>query len=293
MKDEQKSGKTPFVIITGLSGSGKGTVLNAFEDMGYFCVDNLPLDFVSKFAEFTQGVGTKTRPAAIVIDVREGSELARFPRVYQKVRKSDLAVNLIYLEASDDALIRRYSETRRPHPLTRDKPIGQALREERRRLRPIKKLADNVIDTSQFNVHELRRYIVDKFHQKASSSPLLISIVSFGFKYGIPLESDLMFDVRFLPNPNFVRRLKSKTGQDAEVIEYIKSFPQSSELIRRLADLLFFLIPNYIIEGKSYLTISIGCTGGRHRSVMIANELNDVLTSRALNTKVSHRDITH
>ena len=293
MKEESESDKTPFVIITGLSGSGKGTVLNAFEDMGYFCVDNLPLDFVSKFAEFSQGVGTKTRPAAIVIDVREGGELFRFPKVFQKLKKSELQVTLIFLEASDDALIRRYSETRRPHPLTRDKPIGLALREERRRLRPIKKLADTVIDTSQFNVHELRRFIGDKFHRKASDLPLLISLISFGFKYGIPLESDLVFDVRFLPNPNFVRRLKRKTGQDKEVIDYIRSFSQSIELIRRLSDLLLFLIPNYIIEGKSYLTISVGCTGGKHRSVMIANALNEMLSSRGLKSKVSHRDITH
>jgi UPF0042 nucleotide-binding protein len=261
--------------------------------MGYFCVDNLPLDFVSKFAEFSQGVGTKTRPAAIVIDVREGMELRRFPKVFQKLKKSELQVTLIYLEASDDALIRRYSETRRPHPLTHDKPIGLALREERKRLRPIKRLADTVIDTTQFNVHELRRFVADKFQRKTSASPLLISLISFGFKYGLPLESDLVFDVRFLPNPNFVRRLKSKTGQDEEVIGYIKSFSQSTELIRRLSDLLFFLIPNYIIEGKSYLTISVGCTGGKHRSVMIANELNGLLSSRGLKTKVNHRDITH
>ena len=223
----------------------------------------------------------------------KGRNSSDFQKCFSKLKKSELQVTLIFLEASNDSLIRRYSETRRPHPLTHDKPIGIALREERRRLRPIKKLADTVIDTSQFNVHELRRFIADKFHQKTSASPLLISLISFGFKYGIPLESDLMFDVRFLPNPNFVRRLKSKTGQDKEVIDYIKSFSQSIELIRRLSELLLFLIPNYIIEGKSYLTISVGCTGGKHRSVMIANELNGMLSSRGLKTKVSHRDITH
>jgi RNase adapter protein RapZ len=293
MNNESELDKTPFVVITGLSGSGKGTVLKAFEDLGYFCVDNLPLDFVLKFAEFSQGVGTKTRPAAIVIDVREGGELSRFPKVFQKLKKSDLQVTLIFLDASDEALIRRYSETRRPHPLTHDRPIGLALQEERKRLGPIRKLADSVIDTTQFNVHELRRYVAEKFHQKTAASPLLISLTSFGFKYGIPLESDLIFDVRFLPNPNFVRSLKSKTGEDEEVIAYIRSFSQSSELIRRLSDLLFFLIPNYIIEGKSYLTISVGCTGGKHRSVMIANELNGLLASRGFKTKVNHRDISH
>jgi UPF0042 nucleotide-binding protein len=282
--------KTPFIIITGLSGSGKGTVLKVFEDMGYFCVDNLPVELVLKFAELSAGAGSQRKRAAIVIDVREGAGLPKFPAVFRKLKKSGLAVTLIYIEASEDSLIRRYSETRRPHPLTHDRPIAVALDEERRRLEPIKKLADTVIDTTQFNVHELRRYIEDKFQEK-SSAPLLISLISFGFKNGVPVESDLVFDVRFLPNPNFVRSLKEKTGQDPNVIAYMKSFSQTSELMKRLADLLLFLVPNYVIEGKSYLTISVGCTGGRHRSVMIADELNSLLSSHGYKTKVNHRDI--
>ncbi len=279
--------KTPFVIITGLSGSGKGTVLKAFEDLGYFCVDNLPVELVLKFAELSQG----RKGAAIVVDVREGAELSKFPGVFRKLKKSGLAVTLIYIEASQDSVIRRYSETRRPHPLTQDRPISVALDEERKRLAPIKKLADALIDTTQFNVHELRRYVSDKFHEQKSAAPLLISLISFGFKNGVPLESDLVFDVRFLPNPNFVRSLKDKTGRDPEVATYVKSFAQTSELMKRLSDLLLFLVPNYVIEGKSYLTISVGCTGGQHRSVMIAEELNALLSSRGYKTKVNHRDI--
>ncbi|MCI0624743.1 MAG: RNase adapter RapZ [Acidobacteria bacterium] len=291
MKSHSQSDKTPFVIITGLSGSGKGTVLKAFEDMGYFCVDNLPVELVVKFAELSSGAGSQPKKAAIVIDVREGAELSKFPAVYRKLKKSGLAVTLIYLEASEDSLIRRYSETRRPHPLTQDRPIAVALDEERRRLEPIQRLADTHIDTTQFNVHELRRYIADKFHEQKSSVPLLISLISFGFKNGVPLESDLVFDVRFLPNPNFVKSLKDKSGLDSEVVEYVKSFSQTSELLKRLSDLLLFLVPNYVIEGKSYLTISVGCTGGQHRSVMITQELNTLLSSRGYKTKVNHRDM--
>jgi UPF0042 nucleotide-binding protein len=211
--------------------------------------------------------------------------------VFRDLKGSVREVTLIYLDASDDSLIRRYSETRRPHPLTHDKPIAVALGEERRRLAPIKELADILIDTSQFNVHELRRYISDRFQQEKSSVPLLISLMSFGFKNGLPPESDLVFDVRFLPNPNFVHSLKEKTGEDGAVVAYVKSFPQTAQLLKHLSGLILFLIPNYVIEGKSYLTISVGCTGGKHRSVMIANELDTLLSAHGYKTKVSHRDI--
>ena len=285
------SEKPPFVIITGLSGSGKGTVLKAFEDIGYFCVDNLPVDLILKFAELTSRAGADIKRAAIVVDVREGAEFSKFPKVYRQLKKSCLGVRLVYLEASDDALIRRYSETRRPHPLTHDRPIGVALREERERLASIQKLADTVIDTTRFNVHELRRYIADKFLTESLSKPLLISIISFGFKFGIPMEADLVFDVRFLPNPNFVKTFKDRTGQDKEVVAYIKSFSQSQEFLKRLSDLLLFLVPNYIIEGKSYLSIAVGCTGGRHRSVMIANEIYRLMASCGYKAKVFHREL--
>jgi RNase adapter protein RapZ len=292
MKEIAKGSKNPpFVIITGLSGSGKGTVLKAFEDIGYFCVDNLPLELILKFAELCNRAGAQIDRAALVIDVREGSELEKFPKVFEQLKNYELAVNLVYLEASDASLIRRYSETRRPHPLTRDRPIAKALTEERKRLAPIKRLADTVIDTTKFNVHELRRYVADKFQEQRSSAPLLISLISFGFKHGVPVESDLVFDVRFLPNPNFIKTLREKTGQCGEVVAYMKSFTQTGEFLKRVLDLLLFLIPNYIIEGKSYLTISVGCTGGRHRSVMIADSINEVLFSHGYKTKVLHRDI--
>lgn len=287
----KRSRRVPFVIITGLSGSGKGTVLKAFEDMGYFCVDNLPVDLILKFAELCSRAGADIKRAAIVVDVREGAEFSKFPGVYRNLKKSGLGVNLVYLEASDEALIRRYSETRRPHPLTQDRPIGVALREERERLAPIQQLADTVIDTTRFNVHELRRFIADKFHTESFGKPLLISIISFGFKFGIPLEADLVFDVRFLANPNFVKTLRDRTGQDKEVVAYIKSFPQTHEFLKRLSDLLLFLVPNYMIEGKSYLSIAVGCTGGRHRSVMIGNEIYKLMVSSGYKAKLLHREL--
>lgn len=281
---------SPFVIITGLSGSGKGTVLKVFEDMGYFCVDNLPLDLVLKFAELCERARAQIKRAAIVIDVREGSELTRFPKLYQTLKTHALTVTLIYLQATKNSLIRRYSETRRPHPLKFNQSIADSLKEERKRLTPIKKLADQIIDTSKFNVHELKRHVIDKFQTKESPA-LLISLVSFGFKHGIPPESDLVFDVRFLPNPNYVRNLKNKTGNDPAVVTYIASFKQTLEFLNHLGNLLLFLIPKYIIEGRSYLTIAIGCTGGQHRSVMLANRINNLLTSNNFNTKMTHRDL--
>ncbi len=286
-----ESGSIPFVIITGLSGAGKGTVLKVFEDMGYFCVDNLPLELIPKFAELCNQARAQIERAAIGIDVREGAELAKFPELFESLKKKPLAITLVYLEATRSSLIRRYSETRRPHPLKASTPIADALAEERRRLAPLKKLADQVIDTSKFNVHELRRFVIDKFQAKGSTA-LLISLVSFGFKHGIPSEADLVVDVRFLPNPNFVRHLKDKNGNDPTVVSYIQSFDLTRQFLRRLEDLLLFLIPNYAIEGKSYLTIAIGCTGGQHRSVMIANQISGLLDLKGFTSKVLHRDLS-
>lgn len=281
---------SPFVIITGLSGSGKGTVLKVFEDMGYFCVDNLPLELIPKFSELCNQARAQIKQAAIVVDIREGAELAKFPKFFETLKNNSPAITLVYLEAARSVVIRRYSETRRPHPLKANKSIVDALVEEQRRLAPIKKLADQVIDTTKFNVHELRRYVMDRFQVKGPSA-LLISFVSFGFKHGIPAESDLVFDVRFLPNPNFVQRLKKKTGNDPTVITYLQSFSQTHQFFSRLEDLILFLVPNYIIEGKSYLTIAIGCTGGQHRSVMIANWMSTILASKGFTAKVIHRDL--
>lgn len=287
-----QAGSSPFVIITGLSGSGKGTVLKVFEDMGYFCVDNLPLELLLKFAELCNQARAQIKRAAIVIDVREGAELTRFPKLFETLKKTPLSITFVYLEASRSSLIRRYSETRRPHPLKANKSIADALAEERRHLAPLKKLADQVIDTSQFNVHELRRFVINKFQAKGSTA-LLISLVSFGFKHGIPTEADLVFDVRFLPNPNFVRHLKHKTGNDSAVAAYVQSFDQTRQFLQRLEDLLLFLVPNYATEGKSYLTIAFGCTGGQHRSVVIANRISGLLELEGFTTKVLHRDLSH
>ncbi|MCH2695123.1 MAG: RNase adapter RapZ [Acidobacteriia bacterium] len=281
---------SPFVIITGLSGSGKGTVLKVFEDLGYFCVDNLPLELVPKFVELCERARAQIKQAAIVIDVREGSELTKFPKLYQTLKKNTLTVTLIYLQATKDSLIRRYSETRRPHPLKLNQSIAEALEEEQQRLIPIKKLADQIIDTTKFNVHELKRHVIDKFQTKKSPA-LLISLVSFGFKHGIPTESDLVFDVRFLPNPNYIRNLKHKNGNDPEVVTYIEGFKQTLDFLGYLENFLLFLIPQYIGEGRSYLTIAIGCTGGQHRSVMLTNRIKYLLTSHDFNTKMTHRDL--
>ncbi len=258
--------------------------------MGYFCVDNLPLELVLEFADLCNPAKSQIKRAAIVIDVRKGAELAKFPKLLETLKKKSLAITLIYLDATRRSLIRRYSETRRPHPLKAGKPIADALTEERRRLTLLKKLADQVIDTTRFNVHELRRFVIDKFQAKDSPA-LLISLVSFGFKHSIPTEADLVFDVRFLPNPNFVHHLKHKTGNDPTVAAYIQSFDQTQQFLRRLEDLLLFLVPNYATEGKSYLTIAFGCTGGQHRSVMIANFISGLLDLKGFTTKVLHRDL--
>jgi UPF0042 nucleotide-binding protein len=280
-----------LVIITGMSGSGKGSVLRALEDQGYYAVDNLPVDLIPKFAELV-GDSASTRRAAIVVDVREGSGLARFPAIFRKIR-SGLNVQLIFLEADDEALIRRFSETRRPHPLsTGDQPIGESIRKEREMLAPIQGLADLSISTSKFNVHELRDFIKQKFSGEGETSKILIYITSFGFRHGLPPDCDLVFDVRFLPNPNYIPKFKKLTGRNPAVAKYIRSFPQTGEFIGRITDLLVYLLPHYIREGKSYLTIGFGCTGGHHRSVMIADQIRKNLAGAGYQARVSHRDAT-
>jgi UPF0042 nucleotide-binding protein len=283
--------KTPseLVIITGMSGSGKGSVLRALEDQGYYSVDNLPVDLIPKFGELV-GDSASTRLAAIVVDVREGAGLARFPAIYRKLRNS-LNVRLIFLEADDEALIRRFSETRRPHPLcTGDRSIGESIRKERETLAPIRSLAEISIDTSKFNVHELRDFIRQKFSSAGDRSKILIYITSFGFRHGLPPDCDLVFDVRFLPNPNYIPKFKKLTGRNPAVARYIRSFPQTGEFIDRITDLLVYLLPHYIREGKSYLTIGFGCTGGHHRSVMIADQIRKNLAAKGYQARVSHRD---
>ncbi len=278
-----------MVILTGLSGSGKSTVLRAFEDMGFYCVDNLPVELIPIFAELHQAGEPEFNRAALLVDAREGLQLQKLPGLLKHLRK-DHAISLVFIEANDDALLRRYSETRRPHPLGKDISVRESLQYERDLMAPIRKLADVVIDSTQFNVHELRSFINRRF-KSVDRSPMLISVVSFGYKYGVPIDADLIFDVRFLPNPHFVPGLKKFTGRDAKVRRFIRSFPQTGEFLRRMESLLAYLMPHYIAEGKSYLTIAFGCTGGKHRSVMLAEEIKKALEKRKYSSKVIHRDI--
>src|SRR3954453_17095187 len=265
---EQKPGPQ-VVIITGLSGSGKGTVLKAFEDLGFFAVDNLPIELIPKFAELTEESRTIQR-AALVIDIREGEALRSFPEIFRNL-KTKLNVQLLFMEAADESLVRRYSETRRPHPLGANQRVAESLTQERSQREPIRALADHVIDTSKFTVHELRDLIRGTF-VSSDGTRIIISVVSFGFRHGVPVDADLVFDVRFLPNPNYIPEFKPLTGRHPSVARYIRSFPQTIEFINRISELLIYLLPHYIREGKSYLTISFGCTGGQHRSVMMADE---------------------
>jgi UPF0042 nucleotide-binding protein len=281
--------KPELVVITGLSGSGKASVLRALEDLGYYSVDNLPVDLIPKFAGLVCD-NPSIRAAALVVDVREGEGLRRFPAAYAAI-SGTVDPKLIFLDADDSAIMRRFSETRRPHPLGTDRSIGRSIRTERRQLAPIRAMADLIINTSKFTVHELREYIGEKFRVQREESKIMIYVTSFGFKHGLPPDSDLVFDVRFLPNPNYIPRFKHQTGRNATVAKYIRSFPQTTEFIRRIGELLIYLLPHYIGEGKSYLTIGFGCTGGHHRSVMIAEQIRKELAQAGYHAKITHRDI--
>jgi len=279
-----------FVIITGLSGSGKGTFLRALEDRGYLCVDNLPVGLLSKFYELVLKSEDEKTKVAMVIDVREGETLKNLPEIYSHLKEHEgLEVALWFLEASDAALIRRFSETRRPHPLDPDRPVAESIAHERQLLAPIRERADYILDTSAFNIHELRKHALSLFEDQEAAR-LLLLLTSFGFKYGVPSVSDLVFDVRFLPNPHFVPHLKSLTGADAGVIEFMKAQPETGEFQQRLEGFLDYLMPQYEKEGKAYVTISIGCTGGRHRSVFITDEVARHFESLGYRVRVSHRD---
>lgn len=278
-----------LVIITGMSGSGKASALKAFEDLGYYCVDNLPVELIPRFAELALQSAEIPR-TALVVDVREGTQLEKLPAILKSVKRM-IPTRVIYLEASDPVLLRRFSETRRPHPLGTSTTVRSSLTTERRHLRAIRAIADLVIDTSKFNVHELRAHLTDSFqHASGTEQKMLVSCVSFGFKHGVPDDADLMFDVRFLPNPHFVPEFRPLTGRHPRVAKYIRSFPQTKEFISRISELLVYLLPHYIHEGKSYLTISFGCTGGQHRSVMIAEEVGKRLRKAGYKVKISHRD---
>lgn len=277
-----------LVIITGLSGSGKGTVLRSLEDVGYYAVDNLPVELLATFTQLIKESPSIDK-AAIVVDIREETGLAKLPDVYLHVREQ-LRTALVFLEASTEALLRRYSETRRPHPLGEFTKLEDSIDAERVHLQRIRELAGTVIDTSKFNVHELRDYVQVRFGDHQEQTPLRIAVTSFGFRHGVPETSDLVFDVRFLPNPNYIPEYRHLTGLDPQVAGYVRSFPQTIEFLNRIEDLLVYLIPHYIREGKSYLTVSFGCTGGHHRSVMMAEAVAQRLREKGYHAKASHRD---
>jgi UPF0042 nucleotide-binding protein len=252
-------------------------------------VDNLPLGMLADFARLICKSAEVER-AAIVVDVREGATLDRLPDILKDVRKL-LPTRVVFLDAQDAVLVRRYSETRRPHPLRRSETVSRSIVEERQLLDPIRNVADTLIDTSNFNVHELRAHIQSRFGEEERKPQLLVSCLSFGFKNGVPLDADIVFDVRFLPNPHFVPEFRKRTGKDPKVAAYIRSFPQTEEFLERVSELMLYLLPHYVEEGKSYLTVAFGCTGGQHRSVMMAEEVRRRLKKAGYQVKTAHRDI--
>jgi UPF0042 nucleotide-binding protein len=277
-----------LVVVTGLSGSGKSYVNKCLEDMGYFCVDNLPLELVEPLLE---QVSTKKR-VGIILDVRNPDFAARFPEILRRLRERVPGTRLLFLDASEESLIRRFSETRRPHPLSGKVSLLEALRRERAMLEDVRAAADVVVDTSSMNVHELRSFMQKTFVGDPESTGMIVSATSFGYKFGIPHDVDLLFDVRFLANPHFVPELKGKTGMDPAVAAYIEKDPESRAFMDRLVAFLDYLLPRFDREHKSYLSIGVGCTGGKHRSVYIAEQIAAALQSRGYPVRVSHRDAT-
>jgi UPF0042 nucleotide-binding protein len=274
-----------------MSGSGKRTAFKAFEDLGYFCVDNLPTALIPRLIQMTIASGGKIDKLALVVDVRLGEALADFRRLLPQLRQMPLVSKLIFFEASDPVLARRYSETRRVHPLARESSLWDGFRLEREQLSDVKTMADMVVDTTDLSVHDLRDLIYDRFRSQTAREDLNISVVSFGFKRGLPYNADLVFDVRFLPNPNFVSHLKEKDGTSSDIVEYLKGFAETEETIEKFQDMLEYLLPRYRREGKSYCTLAVGCTGGRHRSVMVAEELARRLRTGGLRVNLIHRDL--
>ncbi len=289
----RRSGSTRFIVLTGLSGAGKSQAIRALEDLGYFCVDNLPVALLPFMAEFARQHGTEHDRIAVVMDVREPRFTADFPAVYRSLRQAnDPAPTLIFLEASHAELVRRFSETRRPHPLAPDRPVTEGLAEERASIRPIKALADRVVDTTAMNVHELRKVFLHVVSGRRQASTLVLTFLSFGFHYGVPAEADLVFDVRFLKNPHWVPALRPRTGKDRAVANYMRRQPLTLRFQKKLEAFLRFVLPQYVDEGKAYLTVAVGCTGGRHRSVYVAEALKRALADvPGVVTRVRHRDM--
>jgi len=280
-----------FVILTGLSGSGKTQAIRALEDLGYFCIDNLPTQLIPTMAELSIRDEAGPDKVAIVVDVREGGFLAQFPRVYRKLKASSVTPTLIFLEASHSALVRRFSETRRPHPLAPDRSVSEGISEERRKLNAIRSMADLILDTSNLTVHELRDIFMGMSRGGEAKAEMVVNLVSFGFKNGVPVDADVVFDVRCLPNPHFVPGLRGLTGRDPAVVRYMRRHGSTREFLDRLSSFLTFALPQYVHEGKSYLTVAVGCTGGRHRSVMIVEALKKSLAKvKGVRLRVRHRD---
>jgi UPF0042 nucleotide-binding protein len=273
-----------------MSGSGKGTVLKAFEDLGFFCIDNLPVALIPKFIEGIHVSGGEVERAALVIDIRAGEQLRDLEQMIDRLREYEFRLFILYLEARDEVLLRRFSETRRPHPLTVEKPLGDALRAERKRLRALREMADVVIDTSDYSVHQVKALVTSRFRAHPRRGALNLNLVSFGYKHGVPLEADLLFDVRFLPNPYFVPRLRALSGRDRKVVRYLRADAETTEFVRRVCEFLKYVVPFYIREGKTYLTVGVGCTGGRHRSVFVAEELAHRLKVPKTSIRIRHRD---
>ena len=281
-----------FVILTGMSGAGKSTALKIMEDIGYFCVDNLPIALIEKFAELVNVSGGELQKAAVGVDIRSGQALDELQDVLDKLNQTEIDFDILYLDSADEVLVKRYKETRRTHPLAAGERVDRGIQKERRRLEFLRKQADYIVDTSNMLPRELKAELEKIFVQNQDYKNLFVTIVSFGFKYGIPTDSDLVFDVRFLPNPYYVEGLRAKTGNDKEIQDYVMQYPEAGQFLDKLEEMVKFLIPHYITEGKTALVISIGCTGGKHRSVTLANGLFERLKhQKEFGIKIDHRDI--
>jgi RNase adapter protein RapZ len=282
-----------FLVVTGMSGAGKSHAIRALEDLGYYCIDNLPTPLIPVMADLSQNEEADTQKIAVVADVRERSFIREFPPMWRRLKaSSDLNPTLVFLEASDASLLRRYSETRRPHPLAPDRPLAEALQQEREMLGKIRQMADQIVDTSDLTVHELRHLFLGLARDRHQRQRMVLTFESFGFKHGVPLDADLVFDCRFLPNPHFISGLRSKTGRDRPVINYIQRFPETQEFKQRVEGFLRYVVPHFVEEGKAYLTVAIGCTGGKHRSVYLAEWLKKALgDAKNVTTRVRHRDL--
>jgi len=294
LKKRQQANTPDIVIITGLSGSGMSSAVNAFEDLGFFCVDNMPLTLLPTFARLVRASDDergRIERAALVVSFREGQFLTDFAKQLQDLRKRDLQVSVMFFEASDDILARRFSETRRPHPAERGKGLTDAIRNERKTMRPVRELADEVVDTSDHTVHSLRKLLLKRFTATGETGLMRVEVLSFGHRFGTPRDMELLFDVRHLPNPFFIDALRSLTGADRRGVKYLISQPEVEETLLRFSDLLNYLLPQYQREGKSYVTVGIGCTGGRHRSVMVANDIAKRLRGKGFDARAVHRDI--